>query len=460
MAFPGTPDPTRICLKNGIDPALLYELVYTAKDPLVLGAGLAAMRDVISFFRNETSDGAGTANPVSGQLSHVLAEGTSQAGNALKTFVHLGFNEDESRRTVIQGMNDYIAARQTPINFRWAFPGGAATLYEPGSEPALWWEDYTDVARGRIRAGMLDRCRSTNTCPKIFETLGATEFWDLRMSPGLIGTKADADIPLPDNVRRYYFPGTTHGGGGGGFNTPTTTQGCVLLANPNPEIETQRALFVALADWDDQGTEPPARVYPKLADGTLVPATKVAMGFPNGIPAFPVMHRMDRVNSLLDYDWGSGFIYNDMAGVISNVPPLVKQVIPTYVVKVNSDGNEVAGVPSLLHQLPLGTYLGWNVTPTGFFKNQICAFTGGYVPFAKTKVERLANNDMRPSLEERYGNLWYYYYFANNFANQAVAQRFLLAEDAQRLVNQALNNFLTNGLLPKRGEFMPKALAH
>ena len=143
----------------------------------------------------------------------MLAEGTSQAGNELKTFVHLGFNEDESGRTVIEGMNDYIAARQTPTNFRFAFPGGAGTLTEPGSEPVLWWEDYTDVQRGRPTAGMLDRCRATNTCPKILETFGATEFWDLRMSPGLIGTRADVDIPLPPNVRRYYFPGTAHGGG-------------------------------------------------------------------------------------------------------------------------------------------------------------------------------------------------------------------------------------------------------
>ena len=454
VPFPGTPDPTRICLRNGVDPALLYELSYTAKDPLVLGVGLAAMRDVISFFRNESADASGTANPVAGSVSHVLAEGTSQAGNLLKTFIHLGFNEDEAGRTVIEGMNDYIAARQTPLNFRFAFPGGAATLNEPGSEPVLWWEDYTDAARGRTRAGMLDRCRATNTCPKIVETFGATEFWDLRMSPGLIGTKADTDIPLPDNVRRYYFPGTTHGGGSGGFNSASNSQGCVLPANPNPEIDTQRALFVALTDWVVKGTLPPPSVYPKLSDGTLVPANKAAMGFPNGIPGIPGDAPNGLVNSLLDYDWGSTFIYNDMSGVISNAPPPVKQVIPTYVVKVNSDGNEVAGVPSLLHQLPLGTYLGWNVTPSGFFKNQICAFTGGYVPFAKTRAERIANNDPRPSLEERYGYVWQYYFYATAFANDAVRQRFLLPEDAQRLVNQLLNNIFANGILLKRGEFI------
>jgi hypothetical protein len=232
VPFPGTPDPTRVCLKNGVDPALLYQLVYTGKDPLVLGVGLAAQRDVISFFRFESADASGTASPVDGQIANVIAEGTSQAGNELKTFVHLGFNEDESGRRVLEGMNDYIAARQTPTNFRFAFPGGTGTFTEPGSEPVLWWEDYTDVARGRGTSGMLHRCRQTNTCPKILETFGATEFWDLRMSPGLIGTKADVDIPLPPEVRRYYYPGTTHGGGNGGFTLAGGPAGaCVLAGN-------------------------------------------------------------------------------------------------------------------------------------------------------------------------------------------------------------------------------------
>ncbi|TMH03100.1 MAG: hypothetical protein E6H67_13660, partial [Betaproteobacteria bacterium] len=321
VAFPGTPDPTRICLRNGVDPTLLYQLVYTAKDPLVLGVGLAAQRDMVSFFRYELADASGTPNPLAGGMSHVLAEGTSQAGNELKTLVHLGFNEDEAGRIVIEGMNDYIAARQTPLNFRFAFPGGAATLTEPGSEPVLWWEDYADTQRGRSVAGMLDRCRVTATCPKIMESFGATEFW-----------RADVDIPLPSNVRRYYYPGTTHGGGGGGFNLTTgTAGGCMLSSNPNPESDTQRALFVALTDWVVHGIDMPPSAYPKLRDGTLVPASKAAMGFPN-IPAIPNDAPNGLVNSMNDYDLGSTFIYNDMSGVISREPPFVKQVIPTYVV--------------------------------------------------------------------------------------------------------------------------------
>ena len=68
------------------------------------------------------------------------------------------------------------------------------------------------------RPGILDRCRTTNTCPKIMETFGAAEIWGLRASAMMVGTDAKADIPLPDTVRRYYFAGAQHGGGRGGFS--------------------------------------------------------------------------------------------------------------------------------------------------------------------------------------------------------------------------------------------------
>ena len=111
---------------------------------------------------------------------------------------------------------------------------------------------------------MLDRCRASKTCPKIFETFGGVEFWHLRMSPNLVGTDAKADIPLPANVRRYFSPGTTHGGGRGGFSAaaPDPPRNCVLPANPNPEADTMRALMADLIDWVTKGTEPPPSQYP------------------------------------------------------------------------------------------------------------------------------------------------------------------------------------------------------
>ena len=183
------------------------------------------------------------------------------------------------------------------------------------------------------------------------EAFGSTEFWDLRMSPGLVGTTGAVDIPLPDNVRRYYFPGTTHGGGSGGFSVVPPPPGarprrslCELPANPNPQFETMHALLEAMVDWVVKGTAPPPSQYPRLADGNLVRPTRAAVGFPD-IPGVSLKDNFFE-NPLIDYDWGSTFNYNDVVGVLSKVPPNIKQVIQLLVPKVNADGNELGGVPS------------------------------------------------------------------------------------------------------------------
>ncbi len=156
----------------------------------------------------------------------MISRGDSQSGNFIRSFIHLGFNQDEAGRIVWDGANPHIAARQLALEFPLRRGRRLRGLYQPGSEGVLWWSDYADKARHRATAGLLDRCRATNTCPKIFETFGGVEFWFLRESPDLVGTDAKADIPLPPNVRRYFFPGTTHGGGRGGFSAaaPTAAQ--------------------------------------------------------------------------------------------------------------------------------------------------------------------------------------------------------------------------------------------
>jgi hypothetical protein len=269
----------------------------------------------------------------------------------------------------------------------------------------------------------------------VFEAFGSSEFWGLRMSPGLVGTDAKADIPLPETVRRYYMPGTTHGGGRGGFRVAAPAgDRCALPENPNPMADTQRALTAALVDWVVKGTPPPASRYPTLADRMLVPATRAGTGFP-AVPGAALSD--DLVNVVLDYDFGSGFVYKDLSGVIANQPPRIAQVLPTLVPRVNADGNEMSGIASVLHQAPLGTYLGWNIQASGFFKGQICGFQGGYVPFAATRADRMASGDPRLSLEERYGTQEGYVCAVRRAAETLVRDRYLLRADADRLVTEA-----------------------
>ncbi|HVF64699.1 MAG TPA: alpha/beta hydrolase domain-containing protein [Casimicrobiaceae bacterium] len=453
--FPGTPSGTRICVRGGFDKSRIYRLVYRVKDPLVLGLGLAAFRDAADFFRRAKADDAGTPNPLAGTIDWAIIQGTSQSGNFAKTAIHLGFTESDAviRRRVWDGAIPFIAARQNPINYRFAISGGEGKLYEQGTDPVLWWEPYTDTARGRTTAGMLDRCRASGTCPKITEIFTSPEFWNLRMSPGHIGTKADVDIPLPNEVRRYYIPSTTHGGGNGAFTitppaTGSTLGGCELPSNPMPAQATLRALTQATIEWVTMNREMPPSQYPKLSDGTLVHESQLRF------PPIPGKRSpIGLVNTIIDYDYGSSFNYNDMSGFITAAPIVVKQLIPTYVPQVDADGNEIAGVKALLALLPLGTYTGWNITSNGFYKGQACAFSGGFIPFAKTQAERIAAGDPRPSLEERYVNVWGYYWQALTLVDRMVQDRFLLPADAAATINALLNQLLATDILRKRAGF-------
>lgn len=466
--FPGTPDPTQVCLKNGFDPTLLYQVVFTAKDPPVLGMGFAAFRDVASFFRNAAADDSGNANPLGGHIKWVVGRGVSQSGNYLRQFIHLGFNQDEAGRQVYDGAWAIIAGRRIALNFRWAQPDGVLELYQAGSEGPQWWATWYDKVRNLPPRGILDRCRASDTCPKIFEHFGSAEVWALKMTPEWVGTDGAHDIPLPPNVRRYYIASSTHGGGAGGFNTslpgvglPTSGPNCpgnnfgtgVLPANPVPHTQTVNALRVHLRNWVMKDVQPPASVWPRLSsrlvmrngvergpfEPDLVDATKEAMDFPT-IPGIPADLPSNFIMPVLDYDWGPQFDYLDTSGVPTNLPPPIKRKIRMMVPRVNADGNEVGGVPVVLLDAPLGTYLGWNITAGGarpFHQGQICNYVGGMVPFAKTRAQRLATADPRLSLEERYGTHAGYVAAVRAAAARAIARGFLLQEDADALIAQA-----------------------
>ena len=438
--FPGRPDPSRLCLRSGFDPARIYELRFTATHPLVLGIGLAATRDLGSFFRYEKQDAVGTPNPVAGRISAAIAEGSSQSGAFLRLSLLLGFNQDERGRIVWDGMNPHIASRLIDLNRRFAFPGGHIRPYELGHEGPVWWTPWQDAARGRPRAGLLDRCRATNTCPKILETFGSAEIWGLRESFTLVGTDAKADIPRADNVRRYYFPSVSHGGGAGGFTTspPAISGGgiCELLSNPAPVAPMRTALMKRLVAWVTKGSPMPPERFPSIADGTLVANTRAAMGFPD-IPSSPSPEGLQY--PLIDYDAGPQFRYGDQSGV-ATIIPVVKGTLPQLVVRVDSDGNETAGVRSPLLMAPLGTYTGWNVAASGVFKGQICvtgAPVGGFIPFAKTRAERVARHDPRLSLEERYRDHEGYVRAVTDAAATLVSDGYLLPRDAADMITQA-----------------------
>ena len=458
--------PVRICLAASADPFKpenLYQLVYNVKDPYVLGAGTAAFRDLGSFFRYGS---AAQGNPLADRIHWSIIRGSSQSGNFTRHFIHLGMNEDESGRIVHEGAWPLIAGRRVANNSRWGQPDGVLELYQMGSEGPQWWERYQDPVRGLPARGILDRCKRTDTCPKVIETFGGAEVFALKMTTSWVGTDAKRDIPLPSNVRRYYLPSSTHGGGGGGFNEaiPDTGVNCpgnnwgrgTLRANPVSAAQMVNRMRVALRDWVMHGTPPPPSQWPTLRpldaviDGghghhdkknwlpLLVKPTKEAMGFPSGVPGIPdsIFLAENFIFPVFDYDWGPEYDHSEANGVPSNSPPPIRHVIPMLVPRVNADGNELGGIPTVLNDAPLGTYLGWNITAgpgdgtkydgRPFHAGQVCNYVGGMVPFAKTRAARLAAGDPRPSLEERYGTHDGYVAAVKAAANNAACKGYLL----------------------------------
>ena len=450
--FPGVPDPAQICLKNGFDGTRLYQVVFTAADPHVLGIGFAAWRDVGAFFKKTAADDAGTPNPIAKAVTHSIARGVSQSGNYLRGWLHLGFNRAEDGGMVHDGMWPIIAGRRIALNFRWAQPDGAMELYQAGSEGPQWWSPHPDPVRGHPSAGILDRCTATRTCPKVIEHFGSAEVWALKLTPEWVGADAKADLPLPDTVRRYYIASTTHGGGAGGFDTslpgvglPKTGVACpgnnfgtgVLPANPVPHAQTVNAIRVHFRDWVMKGVPPPPSRYPTLAQGQLAESHKAAIGFPTLPGLRATVPEPDFIMRVHDYDWGPQFNAVDGSGIASLAPPRIRRSLKMLAPKVDADGNEVGGVPVVLLDAPLGTYLGWNVAADGFHKGQICYYAGGMIPFARNAEARRANQDPRPSLEERYGSHEGYVAAVKKAAARAMAERFLLPEDAAALIAAA-----------------------
>ena len=497
--LPVTALPVDVCMKDGFDATKLYQLVYAAKNPYVLGAGTAAFRDVQSFFRYASADDFGTPNPVAGYIKWAIVRGSSQSGNFTRHFIHLGMNQDELGRVVHEGAWPLIAGRRVANNSRWGQPDGVLELYQMGSEGPQWWSKYPDEVRDLPDAGILDRCKRTKTCPKIVETFGGAEVFALKMTTSWVGTSATEDIPLPKNVRRYYLPSSTHGGGNGQTTEAAAAAGAVscpgnnwgkgtLRANPVPATGLVNAVRAALRDWVMNDTPPPPSQWPTLKpikqdngrdhdddedddghhggkgkhrdrdgdhdgrDGQwqplLVEPTMTAMGFPKGVPGIPesIFKPENFIFPVFDYDWGPEYDESDATGNPTNVPPPIKHVIKMLVPRVDKDGNEMGGVPTVQNDAPLGTYLGWNITAgpldvgydgRPFHAGQVCNYVGGMVPFFKTRAQRLAAGDPRLSLEERYGTHAGYVAAVTAAANNAFAKGYLLAADRDALIAQA-----------------------
>ncbi|HEY6434171.1 MAG TPA: alpha/beta hydrolase domain-containing protein [Acetobacteraceae bacterium] len=418
------PSDSHIHLPAGFQPGWIYELVYTAHDPLVQGLGHVAVRDFVGFLKQ--GGPREQAEELLGPIERAYAWGRSQTGRCLRDFVYRGFNADAAGRRVFDGVMPHVAgAGRKWLNHRFAGPivsGGQQ--YEDHFNPAdsfpFSYAWSTDHLTGR-RDAILKR---PETDPLVMHTQTATEYWNRRGSLVHTDTKGN-DLPQPETVRIYAWASSQH------FADPRAVAARLPACQSLSNIVATSALFRALLDamdrWVTDGTPPPASRVPTRADGTLIGMEEWRRQFP-AIPGIVVPASPNRL-PLMDFG-------ETEPGILTKEPPDLRpgQEYPILVPAVDADGNEVAGVRAPMVAAPLGTYTGWNPRARGFGHGALYRFEGSYIPFPETGSEREAVGDPRPAILERYGSPAAYTEAIGSAARALAGAGLLLAEDVERCI--------------------------
>ncbi len=414
-----------IALDAGFEPGLIYELVYRARDPTVVGLGLAAIRDTMAWLKD------GERCPFA--VERGVAVGISQTGRFLRHFLYQGFNSDEHGHRAFDGMLIHSAgAGRGSFNHRFAQPSRDAHRYSAFFYPTDLFpfsgRTQSDPVTGRSD-GLLTRAIAAGHAPKLVYTNTAYEYWGRAAS--LLHTTPDGetDVELLPNERLYHFAGGQHF-----VSEFPPADGARLPAarawrgNPLDFLLTERALLVDLLDWVEDDTAPPASRYPRIDDGTLVPVEALGLVHIPGVEAPRVIHEAYRANYGERWD----------QGIVDVQPPALGPAFPSLVCRLDGSGNELAGTPSIELLVPVASYLPWHLRAGLAGGNgELTDFFGTIAPLPRTEEQRQAGGDERPSLESLYASKADYMTRARGAARDLVAQRFLLEEDVAAALQRA-----------------------
>ena len=418
-------DRTRVWLEGGFDPLKIYDIVYVAQDPPLVGLGPAAVRDAVALLKYGAAD---ELSIPAGAIDHALAWGVSQSGRFLRTFLYYGFNETEDHEKAFDGIMSHVAGGgRGSFNHRFAQPSRDGHPYLNKLYPTDIFP-FTDIAQTDpetgMREGLLDRVEPA-FMPKIFYTNSSYEYWGRAAS--LIHTSIDGtqDSPLMDNVRIYSFAGGQHGPGA----FPPRQGSGQQLSNPNDYSWFMRSLLLSMNRWAIDDTPPPASNYPRIDSGDLVLPEQ--LNFPQlpgvTMPATP--HKAYRVN------YGPQFATQ---GIVSFEPPEVASAFPMLVPQVDADGNETGGLKMPEITVPLATYTGWNNFRVGSGPEDVLSsMQGSYIPFPRTVADRGQSNDPRRAIEERYSSREQYVGLVSDAGLRLVDDGYLLAQDLAPILERA-----------------------
>ena len=429
-----------------LDAGAIYEFVYPARDPVVMGIGFAAIRDLMAFLRYDTADRSGRPNPLNDlrdarcersacpdkarqTADVVVLEGISQSGRLVRDYLYLGFNRDTLGRQVFDAAMPLIAgSRRTWTNERFAQPGRWSKEheehYQVGDQFPFSYPVTTDPVSGR-RDGIFARCEATRSCPKLMHVDGGAEFWQGRAS--LVGADgAGRDLVLPENVRAYAMTGTPHAYAPSGKAAKPAA--CSLPGNVVNPGSTTRALLVALVDWAARDVPPPASRWPRVSAGELVsPSDARAIGLPDlsrlGV-RFEGTH-----NPLFLTDYAPAVPVADASRRYAVLVPVT-----------DADGIDLPGVRTPDVEVPLATHLPWNPRGPGYAPGAACGGAGASLPFAPDEATRARTGDPRPSLVARYGSGDVYLQRVRQSVDGLRASRLMLDEDVERWLSRSRAN--------------------
>ena len=414
----------------------IYEFTYNAIDPLVAGVGLAATRDFVSFLRHGTIE---EGNPLAGDVKYTFSYSISQPSRTLNDFQELGFNQDLDGQPVFDGILSHTGGGNGgQINYRFAQTGRTERnrqnhLYPEAVFPFAH-QVMTDNLTGKI-AGRSQYSVDNGTCPKRLEVNTSNEYWVKACS--LLHTDTEGnDISDPENVRFYLLSGLSHGVGK--RNDKGKGQ---QYTNPVSPYAAHRALLIALDQWVTDGTTPPNSLVPRRTENAAmaVPVLGSQTGFvPQdelGWPSIPGVVYNGLITTRYLLDFGPEFDN----GILDNYPPSVVGC-PAYTIfvsKVDGDGNEMAGIRLPAVAAPVATTTGWGLRREGYGENEGLESDGQYIPFEKTRSDRISTGDPRLSLKERYGDHEGYVAAVERVARELEKQRFLLPVDVKKYIDEA-----------------------
>ena len=420
-------DSTHIVLEGGFEAGKIYELVYRAEDPAIVGLGLAAIRDVMSYAKYDEN----ACFPV----EHGIAVGVSQTGRFLRHFLYQGFNTDDQGRPAYDGIYAITAgAGRGSFNHRFAQPSRDAHRYSAFFYPTDIYP-FTSAIQQDPRTwrsdGLTAHAHHPQHAPKTFQVNTGYEYWGRAAS--LIHTSVDGtrDVAPPPNERIYHLASAQHFPWR--FPPPEDMQqGAepdVFRGNPLDQSVNYRALLVRLVEWVADDAPPPSSAYPRVRTGTLRSIEGI------DFPAIPGVAFPDVIHTAYRADYGPRWRTD---GVITHQPPKLDGTFPVKAPQVDSIGNERGGLRNVELQVPLATYAPWNLR-TGAPANpdELTDFFGTYIPLPVTVDEKEATGDPRPALETLYDGRFDYMEQVRAAAEALIREGVLLPGDRARVIDRA-----------------------